>query len=305
MKWLDAEAVARLAPHADLIEALREGFRSAVETPVRHHHETGRATLLLMPAWSKDWTGLKTVTVKPDNVEMGIPSIQGTYLLIDNATAAPVALMDGGEITRRRTAAASALAADFLAHRQASTLALFGAGALATHFVRAHAAVRPIKTVRIVNRSRDKAEALAATLKGMGFDATVSSAEDAAREADILTCATNATAPLFKGEWLKPGAHVDLVGAYKPSMREADAEAVRRASVFVDTYEGARAEAGDLIQAEAEGAFSFDRVRGDLAQLCKGEVKGRTSDSEVTLFKSSGTALEDLAAAIMVHLRSA
>lgn len=305
MKWLDAEAVARFAPHGEVVETLREGFRSAVQTPMRHHHETGAATLLMMPAWSKDWTGLKTVTVKPDNVAQGIPSIQGTYLLIDNRTGAPVALMDGGEITRRRTAAASALAADYLARKDASVLALFGAGALATHFVRAHAAVRPIKSVRIVNRSKDKAEAVAREIRAMGFDATLGTAEEAAREADILTCATNATSPLFKGAWLKPGAHVDLVGAYKPLMREADGETVAKASVYVDTFEGARTEAGDLIQAESEGVWSFDRVKGDLAQLCKGEVKGRTSAGEITLFKSCGTALEDLVTAIMVHLRSA
>lgn len=305
MKWLDAEAVALFAPHGEVVETLREGFRSAVQTPIRHHHETGAATLLMMPAWSKDWTGLKTVTVKPDNVAQGIPSIQGTYLLIDNRTGAPVALMDGGEITRRRTAAASALAADYLARKDASVLALFGAGALATHFVRAHAAVRPIKSVRIVNRSKDKAEAVAREIRAMGFDATLGTAEEAAREADILTCATNATSPLFKGAWLKPGAHVDLVGAYKPLMREADGETVAKASVYVDTFEGARTEAGDLIQAESEGVWSFDRVKGDLAQLCKGEVKGRTSAGEITLFKSCGTALEDLVTAIMVHLRSA
>lgn len=305
MKWISAAEVARLSPHKDLIEALREGFASAITTPVRHHHDTGRAMLLLMPAWSKDWTGLKTVTVKPDNVQHGIPSIQGTYLLIDNATGAPVALMDGGEITRRRTAAASALAADYLARRDASVLTLFGAGALAPHFVQAHAAVRPIKTVRIVNRNRDKAQAVAVELKALGFDAALADAEAAVREADIITCITNATAPLFQGTWLKPGAHVDLVGAYKPTMREADADTVARAEVYVDTLEGVKAEAGDLLQAEAEGRFSFADVKGDLAQLCKGEVKGRSSDSAVTLFKSVGTALEDLAAAIMVHLRSA
>jgi len=305
VKWLDSAAVARLAPHGELVEALRGGFREAIETPVRHHHETVPGTmLLLMPAWSKQWTGLKTVTVKPDNVEQGIPSIQGTYLLIDNRTGAPVALMDGGEITRRRTAAASALAADYLARKDASTLALFGAGALAKHFVAAHSAVRPIRRVRVVNRSAGKAEALVADLKAMGLDAATASAEEAAREADIITCATNSTAPLFKGTWLKPGAHMDLVGAYRPAMREADADAVAKASVFVDTYEGCKVEAGDLIQAEAEGRFSFSAVKGDLAQLCKGEVKGRSTDTEITLFKSCGTALEDLAAAIMVHLRS-
>ena len=305
MKWLDADAVARFAPHRDLVEALREGFRAAIETPVRHHHETGKATLLLMPAWSKDWTGLKTVTVKPDNVEKGIPSIQGTYLLIDNATGAPVALMDGGEITRRRTSAASALSADYLARRDASVLTLFGAGALAPHFAQAHAAVRPIKTVRIVNRNAEKAAAVATELKALGFDAAPASAEDAVREADIVTCITNATSPLFKGEWLKPGAHVDLAGAFKPSMRETDGDVIARASVFVDTRDGARAEAGDLLQARDEGRFDFAAVRGDLFDLCRGRVKGRSSPDEITLFKSCGTAIEDLATAIMVYQKAA
>ena len=305
MKWLAAAEVARLASYKDLVAALRDGFASAITTPVRHHHETGAATLLLMPAWSKDWTGIKTVTFKPDNPAQGLPTIQGAYLLIDNATGTPVAMMDGTELTRRRTAAASALAADYLARKDAATLAVFGAGALARHFVLAHASVRPVKTVHVVNRSRDKAEALVVELQALGFAAMASEPEAAARAADIVSCVTSSTVPLVKGAWLRPGTHVDLAGAFKPTMRETDADVVGRAQVYVDTYDGARAEAGDLLQAEAEGTFSFDRVQGDLAQLCKGEVKGRRDDQSITLFKSCGTALEDLASAVLVHLRSA
>lgn len=304
MKWLSAEEVARLAPYRDLVEALRDGFASAITTPVRHHHETGAATLLLMPAWSREWTGLKTVTVKFDNAAQGLPTIQGSYLLIDNATGSPVAMMDGTELTRRRTAAASALAADYLAREDASVLAIFGAGALAKHFVLAHAAVRPIKTVHVVNRSRAKAEALVAELTTLGFAAAVTDAETAVHGADIVSCVTSSTMPLVKGDWLRPGTHIDLAGAFKPIMRETDSEVVARSAVYVDTYDGAKAEAGDLLQAEADGKFDFSAIKADLAELCSGKRAGRTSPADITLFKSCGTALEDLAAATLVHLRS-
>ncbi|MBC8035874.1 MAG: ornithine cyclodeaminase family protein, partial [Rhizobiales bacterium] len=172
MKIISANELARLAPYRDIVEALREAFQASYTTPVRHHHETSPAsTLLLMPAWSRQWTGLKTVVVKTDNAAQGLPTVQATYLLIDNGTGAPVAMMDGTEITRRRTAAASALAADYLARKDASRMVLVGAGALGTHFVHAHATVRPIKSVAIFNRSPVKAKALAESLKGDGLDA--------------------------------------------------------------------------------------------------------------------------------------
>ena len=165
MKILSAEDVAHLGAYRDIVEALRAGFRAEIETPVRHHHDiSGVSTLLLMPAWSKDWAGLKTVVFKTDNAAKGLPTIQASYLLIEQKTGATVAMMDGGEITRRRTAAASALAADYLARKDASTLTVVGAGALAPHFVMAHAAVRPIKRVFIHSRTLAKAEELAADL---------------------------------------------------------------------------------------------------------------------------------------------
>lgn len=305
MKVLSAAEVARAAPYRDLVEALRAGFRGEITTPVRHHHETSpTTTLLLMPAWNREWTGLKVVTVKTDNAAQALPTVQGSYLLIDNRTGAAVTTMDGTELTRRRTAAASALAADYLARPDASVLALVGAGALALHFARAHAAVRPIKTIHVCNRTASRAEATAAELRADGFAAHVSDMEAAVSQSDIVCGITSSTEPLIRGAWLRPGAHIDLAGAFKPAMRETDGDAVAKASVYVDTYEGAKAEAGDLIQAETEGKFSFKSIRGDLAGLCRGKVRGRRNGEEITLFKSCGTALEDLAAAIMVHLRS-
>jgi len=306
VKVISAAELANVAPYSAIVEALREGFRADIATPVRHHHETSPvATLLLMPAWSKDWTGLKTVVVKSDNAAKNLPTVQASYLLIKNETGETVAIMDGTELTRRRTAAASALAADYLARPDASTLVLVGAGALGGHFARAHAAVRPIKRVFIYNRSPEKAEALAAELKIDGFDASaVSDLEAAVRQADIVSCVTTSTTPIVRGQWLKPGTHVDLAGAFRPTMRETDGDVVARTRVYVDTREGALSEAGDLLQARDEGKFDFANVQGDLFDLCRGTVKGRGSPQEITLFKSCGTAIEDLATAIMVYLRS-
>ena len=306
MKILDQSDVARLGGYKDIVEALRQGFRAEIETPVRHHHDiSGVSTLLLMPAWSKDWAGLKTVVFKTDNAAQGLPTIQASYLLIEQKTGETVAMMDGGEITRRRTAAASALAADYLARKDAETMTLVGAGALAPHFVRAHAAVRPVKRVFIHTRTIAKGEALAAELAQHGLEVhSVTDLEHAVRQSDIVTCVTTSTAPIVKGAWLKPGAHVDLAGAFKPTMRETDGDVVARASVYVDTREGALAEAGDLLQARDEGKFDFANVKGDLFDLCRGKVSGRVSDSEITLFKSAGTAIEDLATAIMVYQKA-
>lgn len=305
MNVITAEQLASVATYPNVIEALRDGFKTDIQTPVRHHHETSDvSTLLLMPAWSKAWTGLKTVVVKTDNAAMGLPTVQASYLLIDNAMGETVAIMDGTELTRRRTAAASALAADYLATPMASTHVIVGAGALGAHFAKAHAAVRPIKKTVIYNRSFGKAETLAAELRNEGIDATATEdLEAAVRTADIVSCITTSTAPIVMGCWLKAGAHVDLAGAFKPTMRETDGEVVARSRVFVDTRDGALSEAGDLLQARDEGKFDFSAVQGDLFELCQGRVAGRQSSTEITLFKSCGTALEDLATAVMVHLR--
>jgi ornithine cyclodeaminase/alanine dehydrogenase-like protein (mu-crystallin family) len=306
MKFISADEIARLVSYKDIVEVLREGFRANIETPVRHHHETGPATtLLLMPAWGAEFTGLKTVTVKTDNAALDVPTVQAAYMLIDNKTGTPVCMMDGTELTRRRTACASALASDYLSRKDSSTLLIIGAGALALHFARAHASVRPIKIVLIYNRTLAKAQDVAVQLSKEGFAVeAVSDLQEAMSRADIISGITSSNAAIVKGVWLKPGTHVDLAGAFKSSMREVDGDTVAAARVYVDTREGALAEAGDLIQARDEGRFDFKNVQGDLFELCRAKVHGRKTEAEITLFKSCGTALEDLASATLVHLRS-
>ncbi len=307
MKIITAADVARIADYGAVVDALRAGFQTEITTPVRHHHEISDAsTLLLMPAWSKQWTGLKTVVVKTDNAALGLPTVQASYLLIDNATGETVAMLDGTELTRRRTAAASALAADYLARRDAANLLVVGTGALGAHFVRAHGSVRSYKKVSLYNRTPAKADALAAELQRDGINAmAVVDLEGTVRDADVISCVTTSKSPIIRGAWLKPGSHVDLAGAFTPAMRETDGDVVARARVFVDTHEGALSEAGDLLQAQDEGKFDFGQVQGELSELCRGSVPGRKTADEITLFKSCGTALEDLATAVMVYLRLA
>jgi ornithine cyclodeaminase len=316
MKMVAAADLARLAPHGDVVEALREAFGQHYVAPLRHHHDIDRggatAMYLLMPAWSDmsgggaeaGFVGLKTVLVVPDNPARGLPTIQATYQLFSGQTGALLALLDGNELTLRRTAGASALGASYLAREDASRMVMIGAGALAPHMVRAHAAVRPIRQVAVWSRTRANAEALAKRLSGDGFEAYVPDAlETAVGEADIVSCATTTSDPVVFGKWLKPGVHLDLVGAYRPTMREVDGAAVARARVFVDTREGALSEGGDLIQAIAEGALKPEEVQAELAELVTGAHPGRMAADEITLFKSCGTALEDLATAIMVYRR--
>ncbi len=309
--FFDRDAVDRALPYPSLIEALREVFAAGIEAPVRHHHEIPRggaepATLLLMPAWRPDREiGVKLVTVFPDNERVtGRPSVQAVYLLFDGRSGEPRALMDGTALTLRRTAAASALAARFLAREDASSLLVIGAGALAPHLVRAHAAVRPLRRITVWNRTAERARELAATLAGEGFEArAVEDRLAAIEEADIVSCATMSRTPLVPGERVRPGTHVDLVGAFRPDMRESDDALLRRAAVYLDTMAGALAEAGDILLAIASGALSRERIRGDLYGLCQGRVPGRRDAREITVFKSVGSAIEDLAAAALVAAR--
>jgi ornithine cyclodeaminase len=309
LRFVSADEIDSMLDFPSLIAALHEAFRADIETPLRHHHaiarDDGEAALLLMPAWTKEkagsFLGTKTVTVFPGNLAKGLGSVAGTYLLMSGDTGEPLVTIDGHRLTLWRTAAASALAAKYLAREDASHLLLIGAGALAPYLARAHAAVRPIKKVSIWNRSLARAEELAATLAGESFAVEiVSERERAAREADIVTCITLSPTPVLEGEWLKAGAHVDLVGAFRPVAREADDAAIRRARVYVDTRRGALKEAGDLVIPMAAGILKEGDVQGDLFELCRGQAKGRMSTSEITLFKSVGTAIEDLAAAMLV-----
>jgi alanine dehydrogenase len=300
-----SEVVAAL-DFTGLIEALRQMFRSGgCEAPLRHHHTIATpgggpdATLLLMPAWQAGQRiGIKLVTVFPGNAASGLPSVMGAYLLLDGKTGNPVALLDGPALTARRTAAASALAANYLARPDCERLLMVGTGALAPHLVEAHATVRPIRNVLIWGRDKVKAANLAQRLDRRTLKVTATDdLEGAVRGAHVISCATLSKEPLIRGSWLPLGVHLDLVGGFTPEMREADDEAARRARVFVDTRAGACTEAGDIVQPLRAGIFSEDDIAGDLFELTRGTRAGRRYHDQITLFKSVGTALEDLAAA--------
>ncbi|UCI09006.1 ornithine cyclodeaminase family protein [Mesorhizobium sp. B1-1-8] len=316
MLTISAAEVDKALTFPGLVETLRTAFRDRAVQPVRHHHAVERpdgaaSTLLLMPAWTDfnaagasagGHIGVKIVTVSPDNNAIGKPAVMGLYLLLDGVTGEPEALIDGQRLTQWRTACASALAASYLARKDASRLLVVGAGALSPFLARAHAAVRPITSIRIWNRTPANAEKVAAGLRAEGLAASAATdLESELGEADIVSSATISTTPLIRGALLKPGAHVDLVGSFTPAMRESDDDAIRRARVYVDTRAGATKEAGDIVQPLASGVLKPDAIVADLHELARGEKQGRQSEGEITLFKSVGAALEDLAAGIAVY----
>jgi ornithine cyclodeaminase/alanine dehydrogenase-like protein (mu-crystallin family) len=313
MQVIAADEVDRVLDPTGLADALADAFRGDFVVPVRHHHEMARpdadATLLLMPAWSgrdapEPFAGTKIVTVYPANAQRGLPSVMGTYLLMDGATGAPLVAIDGTRLTVWRTAAASALAARALARPDAARMVMVGAGALAPFLIRAHAAGRPLTDVALWNHRPARARQVAADLAAEGLP--VRPCEDLAADigaADIISCATLSVTPLVEGAWLKPGAHLDCVGAFRPSMRESDDACIARATLFCDTRDGALKEGGDYAQPLAAGLITPDSIAGDLYDLARGRHPGRTAPGEITMFKSVGTAIEDLAAAILVWRR--
>ena len=304
---LNAEKTKSLLPFDALIDALREGFISGCEVPLRHHHSIDipgepDATLLLMPAWNgAEFGGVKLVNVNPGNADNGMAALSASYLLFDAKTGHHLAMLDGGEITARRTVAASALAASYLARPDAETLLVVGGGRVGSNLPYAYRAVRPVKNVFVVDRDIEKSKALVNQLNQDGFNATATSdLEHAVPKADIISCATLSNTPLIKGEWLTPGQHLDLIGGFTPLMREADDEAIKRSSVFIDT-DGVFSESGDIIDPIKSGVLKREAVKADLYGLCRNVHCGRQSSDEITLFKAVGTALEDLSAATLAY----
>jgi ornithine cyclodeaminase/alanine dehydrogenase-like protein (mu-crystallin family) len=309
---LDAAALAARLDRRTLIDALDAAFRQPHTVPERKHYEIEAAvpgrrsgTLLLMPAWSTGGSlGIKIVTIYPDNALRALPAVHATYLLLDAATGEQRALLDGGELTLRRTGAASALASRYLSAPLAARLTMVGTGRLAPHLIESHALVRPIREVRIWGRRAERARALAASLArpGLSVDAT-GELEAAVRWADIVSCATLSRHPLVLGSWLKPGQHLDLVGAFTPEMCEADDEVLARSDLFVDTRTGALAESGEIVGAMARGVIDRAAIRAELSDLPSGAF-ARASPTATTVFKSVGTALEDLVAAQLAVARA-
>jgi ornithine cyclodeaminase len=301
MLHIDAEATRAALSFERLVEALRALFISGCEAPLRHTHAVGGGTVLIMPAWLPGrCLGIKTVNVFPGNAARGLPGLHATYTLYDADTGRPLALIDGDQITLRRTVAASALAASMLARPDARRLLVVGAGRVAALLPEAYGAVRPIAQVEVWARRPDQAQALAARWRAAGFDARAAPDLAAAvAAADLVSCATLATAPLVQGAWLRPGSHLDLIGSFTPQMREADDACFAGAELYVDTEEALH-KSGDLLGPMSRGVFAATEVRGTLAQLCRTQASGRSSPSARTVFKSVGNALEDLAAAMLV-----
>ncbi len=300
MLHLDAEAVHAGLPWPDLVEALRlaHATRSKPDatTAIFDAPDGSGDQFVNLTAWSGGRSiAVKLVGVFPDNPSRALPepSIQGLVALFDGATGRPLMTCDGAALTYRKTAADSALGAALLSRPDAEVLAIAGAGGLAPFVAEAIAAVRPIRRILIWNRTRPRAEAMARTLRRPGREVTVIDDLDAALpEADIISAVTMATAPVIRGRYLKPGAHVDLIGAYLPTMREADAETVRRAARMFCDHRAGFAASGDGAAPVAEGLVTGPEA--DLFDLCTGRHPGRSSREEITVFKNCGGGHLDL-----------
>lgn len=308
MKLIDNATIDSVLRYDKLVEALRQIFVSSFTMPVRHHHfyetaEGGENTLILMPAWTEKYIGIKQVVVAPLNSVKKLPSIHALYTLFDAETGVPLAQLDASRLTSKRTACTSALAASFLAKKDAETLLVVGSGQVAHHLVQAHSTVREYREVLVWARNQQKGRDLVEQLQANGYGQVrwVEDLEQAVRRADVISCATLSPSPIIKGAWLRAGAHVDLIGSHTPKTREADDETIQKSSIFVDSREGALHETGELAIPIAKGILSPDEVKGDIVELCKGLVRGRESEQEITLFKSAGLAIEDLAAALLVY----
>jgi ornithine cyclodeaminase len=308
--FVAADQVRAALPSPALMDALRVAFAEAdqAQVPRRHAHPLpGDATLLLMPAWrAQRQLGIKLVTVTPSNRERDLPTVHALYVLSDTDTGAPLAIIDGEALTLRRTAAVSALASRFLSRADSRSMLMVGTGRLAPEMVVAHCHARDIERVMVWGRSERKAQETIERIKQAGLPDHVSIDTDlvlaaACAGADIICCATTSTEPLLRAEWVKPGTHIDLVGGFRPNMREADDALMSTTALFVDTLEGALAEAGDLVQPIQAGLLQATDIRADLSALARASHPGRQSPEQITLFKSVGSALADLAAAGLVQ----
>ncbi|HZT02994.1 MAG TPA: ornithine cyclodeaminase family protein [Steroidobacteraceae bacterium] len=308
MRVLDAAEICARAPMGELIECLRKAFRDPPSAAVRQIAPIpgghGDRLLLYMPAFDGAGTGaIKLVTIFPDNGSKGLPTIQAA-LVVFSATGTPVAVLDGAMVTRLRTGAASALASTYLSRADSVHLLVIGTGALAPYMALAHSTVRPIRRITVSGRREERARETAdeiRSLLGGNIEVGIATAlAEAVANADIICCATSSAQPVLAGKWLRPGVFLDLVGGFSPAKREVDDEAVLRSRLFVDTFEGALAEAGDLLQPLERGLISRERIEGELSDLVSGRTTGRRSADEIILFKSVGTAIEDLAAAKLI-----
>lgn len=307
MRVIEAADVHRVLDFPALVEALRRAFGGPAGMPRRmvFRLDDGQShdAFAVLPAWNAEVIGVKAFTYLPGNAAKGREILNSKILLFDRETGQPLDLVDGTSVTYWRTAAVAALAADYLARRDAARLLVCGTGNLAPYMALAHASVRPIRAIGIWGRTAAKAERVVADLRRRRADLDIEVAADleaAARQADVISCATGAHDPIMFGAWVRPGTHTDFFGNHERDGRECDTELVVRSRVYVDSRANVLNEAGEILIPIAEGRLRESDIAGELAELCSGAVRGRTSDGEITLFKSVGTALSDLAAARLV-----
>ena len=305
----------------DVIDAVERGFRALgrgdVRVPERLHLEVPDAcgVLLEMPAYARSLSpsaslergalGTKVVSVFKRNFERGIDSVQSVYLLLDSETGEPLALMEGRFLTAIRTAATSALATRLMATPGPRRLAVFGAGVQARFHIDALAAVEETESVMLVSRTESRAAALAERVRSVhNIPCEITSAIEAVEKANLICTCTTSENPLFDGRLIRPGTHINAVGAFTPQSRELDTEAVRRARVIIDSESAAGREAGETLIPILEGAIGLDHIKGTLSDVVLGKVAGRESAEEITIFKSSGLAIEDLVTAQLAFDRA-
>ncbi|MEM7281126.1 MAG: ornithine cyclodeaminase family protein [Pseudomonadota bacterium] len=310
MLSISAQDIRARLTYPELVAALESTYAEPSMAAHRHLHylpELGGEDgicMATMPAWGKGHDiGTKIFTYFPENNQRNTPTVQAVVLIFDGKNGKPKAIVDGTELTLWRTASMSALASKLLSRTDASRLLLCGSGALAPHAALAHASIRPIQDIMVWARRRSAAEATAESLRHARPDIHVSVATDlsqAVPQADIVSCQTSAKEPFLRGEWIRPGSHVDLAGSHSPKARECDDETIRMSKVYMDVMQNAETESGDVIIPIQNGVVDRKHILGDLSDLCSKRVDGRTHPDDVTTYKSSGSALADLAAAELI-----
>jgi len=308
MKIIDNKIIDAIFGYEKMVKALHQIFISKFTMPLRHHHfystESGEENaLILMPAWTDKYLGCKQVIVAPKNSEKNLPAIHALYTLFDAETGEPLLQLDASKLTSIRTACTSALAAKYLARKDANNLLVIGSGSVAHHLVQAHSVIRNYNEINVWARNKEKGKQLVEKLKDSGYHQVnfIDDLEQGIRNADVISSATLSKEPIIKGEWINEGCHLDLIGSHTPFTREADDEAIMKSSIFVDSREGALHETGELAIPISKRILDPGNVKADIVELCKELFPGRTDEKEITLFKSAGLAIEDLAAALLVY----
>ena len=304
MKIFTADQVHQTLAYPGFIDTLASTFGGNFTMPPRQLMPLapggpGHDVFAMLPAWNDDVIALKAFTYFPENQAPDL-TVYAQILLFGRKNGAPLALVDGTSVTYRRTAGVSALASRFLSRTDSEEMLLINTGRLAPFLIDAHASIRPLKRIRIWGRNAAKANQLAQKLgqDRPGLEITaIDRIESGCATADLIVCATNSPEPLVHGAWVRPGTHTDFIGNHNPEHRECDSALIAKAKVWLDSKTNCFREAGEILIPIAEGKITADHILGDLAMLCRGEAPTRSSDQEITLFKSVGSALGDLAGA--------